>query len=335
MEASVMHFEESANGVCGNSAKWPASTARVMLVTGGGGFIGSHLVEALLDRGYKVRVLDNFTTGRPDRIDPSAELVQADIREGVSIARSFHGVDCVFHTAALPRVPLSIENPLETHMVNVVGTINVLLAARNAGVRRLVFSGSSSVYGDQPRLPLNEEMRPNPLSPYALQKLAGEQYTRLFHRLYGIETLTLRYFNVFGPRMATEGAYLTVISAFLQARREGKPLTIFSDGEQTRDFTHVRDVVDANFLAIHSEFADGRSINIGQGRSVSVNWIADRIGGPKIYRPARPGDVRHTLADHSLAEKLLGWRPQVSTEQGIDELVQTLAKADFPVRTGL
>jgi UDP-glucose 4-epimerase len=301
-----------------------------MLVTGGGGFIGSHLVEALLERGYKVRVLDNFATGRLDRINRMAEFVQADIRESASIAPSFRGVDCVFHTAALPRVPLSIEKPLETHMVNVVGTINVLLAVKDAGVRRVVFSGSSSVYGDQPHLPLNEEMRPNPLSPYALQKLAGEQYTRLFHRLYGIETLTLRYFNVFGPRMATEGAYLTVISAFLQARREGRPLPIYGDGEQTRDFTHVRDVVRANLLATDSEIADGRPINIGQGRSVSVNWIAERIGGPKVYRPARAGDVRNTLADHGLAERVLGWRPQVSTEQGVDELVK-IAELDRAV----
>ena len=317
-----MPFEESANGTSGSSAKLPGSAGRLMLVTGGGGFIGSHLVEALLDRGYNVRVLDNITTGRLDRIDRRAELVRADIREGASIGPSFQGVDCVLHTAALPRVPLSIENPLETHMVNVVGTINVLLAARDAGVRRLVFSGSSSVYGDQPHLPLNEEMRPNPLSPYALQKLAGEQYTRLFHRLYGIETLTLRYFNVYGPGMATEGAYLTVISAFLQARQEGRPLTIYGDGEQMRDFTHVRDVVRANVLAIDSEIADGRPINIGQGRSVSVNWIAAKIKGPTIYRSVRAGDVRHTLADHSEAEKVLGWRPQVSTEEGIDELIQ-------------
>lgn len=315
-----MHIEENAYGASRGSAKRSRSNARIMLVTGGGGFIGSHLVKALLDRGYRVRVLDNFATGRLDRIHRSAELVQGDICEGASIAPSFQGVDCVFHTAALPRVPLSIENPLKTHMVNVVGTINVLLAARDAAVRRVVFSGSSSVYGDQPHLPLDETMRPSPLSPYALQKLAGEQYARLFHQLYGIETLTLRYFNVFGPRMATEGAYLTVISAFLQARREGRPLPIYGDGEQTRDFTHVRDVVRANLLAIDSKVADGRAINIGQGRSVSVNWIAERIGGPKIYWPARAGDVRNTLADHSLAERVLGWRPQVSTEQGVDEL---------------
>jgi UDP-glucose 4-epimerase len=317
-----MPLEETANSASSSSASWPGSTARVMLVTGGGGFIGSHLVEALLDRGFKVRVIDNFTTGRLDRINSSAELVHADIREGASIAPLFQGVDCVFHTAALPRVPLSIENPLETHMVNVVGTINVLLAARDAAVRRVVFSGSSSVYGDQPRLPLDEEMRPNPLSPYALQKLAGEQYTRLFHRLYGIETLTLRYFNVFGPRMATEGAYLTVISAFLQARREGKPLPIYGDGEQTRDFTHVRDVVRANLLAMDAIIADGRAINIGQGRSVSVSWLAKQIQGPTVFRPARMGDVRHTLAENTLAEKILGWRPQVTTEQGVQELTQ-------------
>ena len=310
------------NGASGSSATRSEPNARVMLVTGGGGFIGSHLVEALLAHGYNVRVLDNFATGRLERIHRSADLIHGDIRKGAFIAPSFQGVDCVFHTAALPRVPLSIENPLETHMVNVVGTINVLLAARDARVRRVVFSGSSSVYGDQPLLPLREEMQPNPLSPYALQKLVGEQYTRLFHQLYGIETLTLRYFNVFGPGMATEGAYLTVISAFLQARQEGKPLTIYGDGEQTRDFTHVRDVVRANLLAIDSAIADGRPINIGQGRSVSVNWIAGKINGPRVYRSTRAGDVRHTLADHSVADKVLEWRPQVSTEQGIDELIQ-------------
>jgi len=295
---------------------------RILLVTGGGGFIGSHLVEALLRCGNRVRVLDNFTTGSCERVHPSAELIKGDITERGSIAHAFQGVDCVFHTAALPRVPLSIENPLDTHMVNVVGTINVLLLARAGGVRRVVFSGSSSVYGDQSHMPLDEGMKPNPRSPYALQKLTAEQYTRLFHNLYGMETLTLRYFNVFGPRMATEGAYLTVISAFLQARRAGRPLTIDGDGQQTRDFTHVRDVVRANLLAMECDIADGRALNIGQGRSVSVNWVAERIGGPKIFRPARPGDVRHTLADHSMAEQLLGWRPQVSTEQGLDELVR-------------
>jgi nucleoside-diphosphate-sugar epimerase len=240
-----------------------------------------------------------------------------------SLEHLFDGIDCVFHTAALPRVPLSIENPLETHMVNVVGTINVLIASRDATVRRVIFSGSSSVYGDQAELPLSETMKPNPLSPYALQKLTGEQYTRLFHHLYGLETLTLRYFNVFGPRMATEGAYVTVISAFLRQRMAGKPLTIEGDGEQTRDFTHVCDVVRANLLAMDCATADGRALNIGQGRNVSVNWVARQIGGPIVNLPVRKGDVRHTLADFQQAEKILGWRPQVTTEQGLAELIKT------------
>jgi nucleoside-diphosphate-sugar epimerase len=298
---------------------------KVVLVTGGGGFIGSHLVEALLKRSCVVRVIDNFATGIRTRLHPSVELIKMDIRRGDAIADAFNGVDCVFHVAALARVPLSIDNPLETHSVNVVGTLNVLLAARNAGVPRVIFSGSSSVYGDQPSLPLREDMRPNPLSPYALQKLTAEQYTEMFHRLYGLETLTLRYFNVFGPRMATEGAYLTVISAFLQARRAGKPLPICGDGEQTRDFTHVRDVVSANILAMDSAIADGRVLNIGQGQSVSVNWIAQMIGGPIVHLPGRLGDVRHTFADNRLAETILGWRPQVSTEIGLAELIEESA----------
>jgi nucleoside-diphosphate-sugar epimerase len=296
--------------------------APAVMVTGGAGFIGSHLVEALVSRGYRVRVIDNLSTGRNERLHPAAEFVNADIVRPESLEHLFDGIDCVFHTAALPRVPLSIENPLETHMVNVVGTINVLIASRDAGVRRVIFSGSSSVYGDQAELPLNEAMKPNPLSPYALQKLTGEQYTLLFHRLYGLQTLTLRYFNVFGPRMATEGAYVTVISAFLRQRMACKPLTIEGDGEQTRDFTHVTDIVRANLLAMNCATADGRALNIGQGRNVSVNWVARQIGGPTVSLPVRKGDVRHTLADPRQAEKILGWHAQVSTEQGLAELIK-------------
>ena len=295
---------------------------RTVIVTGGAGFIGSHLVEALLAQGHRVRVIDNLSTGQGERVHRAAEFITADITQPEALEHLFEGTDCVFHTAALPRVPLSIENPLETHMVNVVGTINVLIAARNAGVRRVIFSGSSSVYGDQTELPLNEAMKPNPLSPYALQKLTGEQYTRLFHRLYGLQTLTLRYFNVFGPRMATQGAYVTVISAFLRARLAGEPLTIEGDGEQTRDFTHVRDVVRANLLAMDCATADGRALNIGQGRNVSVDWIARQIGGPILKLPVRKADVRHTLADFRQAEEILGWRPQVTTEQGLAELIK-------------
>jgi nucleoside-diphosphate-sugar epimerase len=293
-----------------------------VIVTGGAGFIGSHLVEALLSRGYRVRIIDNLSTGKCERVHRDAEFVTADIAQPESLKQLFNGIDCVFHIAALPRVPLSIENPLETHMANVVGTINVLIASRDAGVRRVIFSGSSSVYGDQAQLPLNEAMKPNPLSPYALQKLTGEQYTLLFHRLYGLETLTLRYFNVFGPRMATEGAYVTVISAFLRQRMAGKPMTIEGDGEQTRDFTHVSDVVRANLLALDCDIADGRALNIGQGRNVSVNWVAQQIGGPTVNLPARKGDVRNTLADFRQAERVLGWRPQITTEQGLADLIR-------------
>jgi nucleoside-diphosphate-sugar epimerase len=295
-----------------------------VMVTGGAGFIGSHLVEALLSRGYRARIIDNLSTGKCERVHRDAEFVTADIAQPESLKQLFDGIDCVFHTAALPRVPLSIENPLETHMANVVGTINVLIASRDAGVRRVIFSGSSSVYGDQAQLPLNEAMKPNPLSPYALQKHTGEQYTLLFHRLYGLETLTLRYFNVFGPRMATEGAYVTVISAFLRQRMAGQPMTIEGDGEQTRDFTHVSDVVRANLLALDCDIADGRALNIGQGRNVSVNWVAQQIGGPTVNLPARKGDVRNTLADFRQAERVLGWRPQMTTEQGLADLMKGL-----------
>jgi nucleoside-diphosphate-sugar epimerase len=302
--------------------KLPGSGGRRVLVTGGAGFIGSHLVDALVKRSYTVHVLDNFSTGSHEHRNSLVEVINADIRDGQSITPAFKGVDCVFHAAALPRVPLSIEKPLDTHLVNVDGTLNVLIAARDAGVRRVVFSGSSSVYGEQSQLPLQEDMTPNPLSPYALQKLTGEQYTRLFHHLYGMETLTLRYFNVFGPRMSIEGAYVTVIGAFLRARLDRKPLLIYGDGEQTRDFTHVRDVVRANLLAMDSDIADGRALNIGHGRSVSVNWIAERIGQPTLHLPARPGEPRHTLADSSRADKVLGWVPEVSTEDGVEELIQ-------------
>ena len=295
---------------------------RPVLVTGGAGFIGSHLIDALLKRGVPVKAIDNLSTGRRQHLNPSAEFAEADIRELDSIRPVLAGIDTVFHTAALARVPLSIDKPVETHMVNVVGTLNVLVAARDAGVRRVIFSGSSSVYGNQDTLPLHEQMPPNPLNPYALQKLAGEQYTRLFHHLYGMQTLTLRYFNVFGPRMATIGAYVTVIGVFLRLRREGRPLTIHGDGNQSRDFTHVRDVVRANLLAMECDAADGRALNIGHGSRVSINRIAEMIGGSREYLASRPGDMKHTLADFSLAETVLGWRPQVATEEGVKELME-------------
>jgi UDP-glucose 4-epimerase len=294
---------------------------RTVLVTGGAGFIGSHLTDALVARRIRVRVLDNFSTGVRSHLNPAAELIDADIRDADAIGTSFTQVDCVFHTAARPRVMYSIEHPLEAHLTNVVGTLNVLIAARAAGVRRVVFSGSSAVYGTQSSLPLHEAMAPNPLNPYALQKLNGEQYVRLFHQLYGIETLTLRYFNVYGPRMATEGAYATVIGAFLAQRRNREPLTIHGDGSQTRDFTHVHDVVRANLFAMDAPVADGRALNIGRGRNLGVAAIAAIVGGPVRYLERRQGDARDTLADISQAREVLGWSPEVATEDGIRELM--------------
>jgi UDP-glucose 4-epimerase len=299
-----------------------AGAPRLALVTGGAGFIGSTLVNALIDRGLRVRIVDNIASGNRSHLDPRAELLEADIRNLAAISPAFNGVDCVFHVAAMPRIPLSIEKPVETHMVNVIGTLNVLLAARDAGVRRVVYSGSSSAYGDQPRLPLREDMTPNPLNPYALQKLTGEYYTRLFHRLFSMQTLTLRYFNVFGPRMADEGAYLTVISVFLRQRSEGKPLTVNGDGKQTRDFTHVRDVVRANLLAMDCATADGRAINIGNGHNISINRVAELVGGPTVNIPPRAGDARDTLADNSEARRTLGWQPEVKFEDGLAELIR-------------
>jgi len=303
---------------------------RIVLVTGGGGFIGSHLTDALLERGLAVRVLDNFLTGNRKNLNPRAELVEADIREPAAIEPAFAGVDCVFHTAALPRVGLSIERPVETHLVNVVGTLNVLMAARAAGVRRVVYSGSSSVYGEQPgeqlgeqpRLALRETMTPNPLSPYALQKLMAEEYVRMFHRLYGLGALSLRYFSVYGPRMDLEGAYATVIGAFLRARREGRPLQIRGDGEQRRDFTHVRDVVRANLAAMDCALEDGSAINVGRGDALSVNRIAELIGGPRVNVAPRPGEPRDTLADLARCRAILGWSPEVATEEGVRDLIR-------------
>jgi nucleoside-diphosphate-sugar epimerase len=297
-------------------------TERLMLVTGGAGFIGSHLVDALLDRGFAVRVIDSFSTGKRENLNSRAALYEADIRDRAGLEPAFDGVDCVFHTAALPRVGLSIEHPLETHLVNVVGTLNVLIAARDARVRRVVYSGSSSVYGEQSHLPLTEAMTPNPISPYALQKLTGEEYVRMFHRLYGLEGVTLRYFSVYGPRMDLQGAYATVIGAFLRARREGRPLEIRGDGEQRRDFTHVRDVVRANLAAIDCEVADGSAINVGRGRALSVNQIAALIGGPSVNVAARAGEPRDTLADLRRSRELLGWRPEVETEDGVRQLMR-------------
>jgi nucleoside-diphosphate-sugar epimerase len=290
------------------------------VVTGGAGFIGSHIAEALLKRGDRVRVVDNFSTGKRSNVPPGVELVEADITDLASIRRAFDGVEGVFHLAALPRVQISIERPLETHHTNITGTLNVLLAAKEAGVRRLVYSGSSSAYGDTDVMPEPETLLPRPLSPYGLQKYVGEHYARLFAELYGMETVSLRYFNVYGPRMADEGAYVTVIAVFLRERAAGRPLPITGDGTQTRDFTHIRDVVRANLLAMESSrVGRGEVLNIGNGENRSVNDVARFIGGPTMNLPPRI-EPHDTLADNRLARELLGWGPEQDFEAAIGEL---------------
>ena len=293
---------------------------KLYLVTGGAGFIGSHIAEALIARGDRVRILDNLSTGTRENLPRQAEFVEADIVALEGMRPAFRGIDGVFHCAALPRVQISIERPLETHHANITGTLNVLIAARDAGVRRLVYSASSSAYGDSDQLPEPESLLPMPKSPYGLQKYVGEHYARLFAELYKIETVSLRYFNVYGPRMADQGAYVTVIAIFLRQRKAGEKLTITGDGTQTRDFTHVRDVVDANLRAMESpKVGRGEVINIGAGSNCSVNRVAELIGGLTTNVPARV-EPHDTLANINLARELLDWRPTVKFADAVSEL---------------
>ena len=293
------------------------------LVTGGAGFIGSHVARRLLDEGHEVLVLDDLSSGSLEKFPKGAQLETVDICDADAIRPFFRGVDGVFHLAALPRVSLSVEDPIRTHRVNVDGFLNVLVAARDAKVRRVVFSSSSAVYGAVARMPQREEASADPLNPYALQKHIGEGYAKLFSRLYGLQTVSLRYFNVYGPGMADEGAYSTVIAHFLLRRHAGLPLRIDGDGAQTRDFVHVDDVAEANVRAMDSEAVGmGEVINVGSGRRFSVNEIAAMVGGPVQRGPARAGDARDTLADIRRAEDLLGWEPRVSLEDGIRRLLR-------------
>lgn len=291
-----------------------------VVVTGGAGFIGSHIVRALAERDLKVHVVDNLITGRRERVDPRATFHEADIRNFDALAPIFAGAACVFHAAALPRVQPSIADPRLTNDINAAGTVNVLVAARDAGVRRVVYSASSSAYGNQNALPLEEEMEPRPMSPYALQKYTGELWCRLFSQLFGTGTVSLRYFNVYGPGASTQGAYALVIGRFLEQRQRGEPLTIVPDGNQSRDFTHVRDVVRANLLAAESpKVGAGEVINIGGGRNKSVNEVAALIGGPTVFIEPRV-EPKHTRADIRRAKELLRWEPEVPFEEGVTEL---------------
>jgi len=290
------------------------------IVTGGAGFVGSHVVDALIKEGFAVSVIDDLSGGRRENVHQDATLHVVDVRDSKAIAPIIAGSEFVFHLAALPRVQYSIEYPEETNSVNVGGTLAVLKAAKDAGVKRVVYAASSSAYGNQEILPLSEDAPPQPLSPYALQKYVGELYCRVFSDVYGLPTVSTRFFNVYGPRLDPEGAYALVIGKFLKQKKEGIPLTITGDGEQTRDFTHVRDIVRGMILAAKSEkVGKGEIINLGRGQETSVNAIAELIGGAVTHIDPRL-EPRHTRADIRRAKGLLNWEPEVSLDEGVAEL---------------
>lgn len=297
------------------------------LVTGGAGFIGSNLVDELIVRGNEVMVIDNLLTGKRENINPEAKFYELDIRDLEKIKPLFEGVDYVFHLAALPRVQPSIEDPLTSHDINVNGTLNVLKCACEAKVKKVIYSASSSAYGNQEQMPLREDMPANPLSPYGMQKYIGEQYCQLFSKIYGLPTVCLRYFNVYGQRQALAGAYCSVTGIFVRQRLNSEPMTIVGDGEQRRDFTSVADVVRANILAVNSfEVGQGEVINIGQGRNYSVNELAKMIGGPTINIPPRL-EPRETLADNTLAKELLGWEPTIDLPEWLKDYKEEMGLA--------
>jgi UDP-glucose 4-epimerase len=303
-----------------------------ILVTGGAGFIGSNLTEALLREGHSVRVLDDFSTGKEenlvfDKTYPSLEIVKGDIRDLNTCQKAVQGVEYLFHQGALPSVQRSVEDPETSNAVNVGGTLNILLAARDNGVKRVMYAASSSVYGDTPTLPKHEEMPPNPLSPYALQKYIGEQYCRLFYQLYGLETISLRYFNIFGPKQDPNSLYSAVIPKFIDALLQGRPPIIFGDGEQSRDFTYIENVVQANLLAMSAEQLHGEAVNIACGQRISLNQLLNvlkEILGSKqspIYQEPRKGDVKHSLADIRKGKEIINYEPKAGIEPGLKKTV--------------
>ena len=308
---------------------------RRALVTGGAGFIGSHLVAGLVAEGWDVRVFDDLSSGREANladVGDAVELIRGDVRDPEALARAAAGIEVVFHQAALASVPLSVAEPLRTHAVNVDGTLFVLEAARQAGVRRVVYAASSSAYGDGEELPKLETMPANPVSPYALQKHAGELYCRLYTSLYRLETVALRYFNIFGPRQDPKSEYAAVIPRFICAALAGEGATIFGDGEQTRDFAFVQDAVRANLLAADAERAPGAVINVATGRRTSLNQLWQAIRGITGVRaearhaPSRAGDVRASVADLSRARELLGFEPAVDLHEGLRRTAEHFTK---------
>lgn len=300
---------------------------KTYLITGGAGFIGTNLSERLVHDGEKVIVVDNLVAGKAERLPKEVVFHKLDICDHDALTVVMEGVDVVVHLAALPRVQFSIEHPFEAQHANIDGTLSVLEAARKAGVKRVVYAASSSAYGDQDIMPLVETLPPQPKSPYGLHKYMGEIMMKLWHDIHKLETVSLRFFNVYGPHLDPNGAYALVIGKFLKQRLENTPMTITGDGEQTRDFTHVRDTVDAIVRATLGEnVGSGEVFNVGAGRNISMNRIAELIGGPVAYIPARL-EPKHTLADSSYIRRTLGWEPTIKIEDGIAELKKEVGLA--------
>lgn len=310
-----------------------------VLVTGGAGFIGSNLADELIRQGAKVKILDNFSTGFQENLDEikgGFDFIQGDLNDDEAVRKAVEGVDCVFHQAALPSVPRSVENPEETHQACVNGTFNLLLKAKEAGVKRLVYAASSSAYGDQPTLPKIETMRPEPLSPYAGAKLMGEYYCRIFSRVYGLETICLRYFNVFGPRQNPSSMYSGVISRFINDLMKDIRPTIYGDGEQSRDFTYIANVVDANIKASQTTIGIGEVMNAANGERITLNELLEvlkKITGKTDvtadFQPERLGDVKHSQCSNALAVEYLGYERLVGLEEGLQKTIDWWKNSRF------
>jgi len=305
------------------------------LVTGGAGFIGSHLVRRLIKEGGRVRVVDNLSTGMLDRLQeirPMIEFEQADLADPAVCDRVVEEVDYVLHQAAVPSVQRSIQDPVGTNRANVTATLNLLESSRKKGIRRFIYAASSSAYGNTEVLPKTEEMTPHPLSPYALQKLVGEHYCQLYYELFGLEAVCLRYFNVFGPGQDPHSEYSAVIPKFIHRLRAGRPVVVYGDGEQSRDFTYVDSVVEANLLAVSAENAAGKVFNIGCGKRITLNEVIQtlervmKVKAEIIYDSPRPGDVRHSLADIGRAAQSLGYKPLITVEEGLERTIRAMRK---------
>ena len=311
----------------------------LFLVTGGAGFIGSHLVEGLLSRGKKVRVLDDFSTGKRKNLAhmiDQIELIEGDICKPEDCRKAVEGVSVVFHEAAIPSVPKSVADPVSSHRANVDGTFNMLMAAKDAGVKRFVYAASSSAYGDTEISPKHEKILPGPKSPYAVAKLVGEYYLKCFYECYGLETIGLRYFNVFGPRQDPKSQYAAAIPAFVTSILRDQPPTVYGTGEQSRDFTYIENVIEANLLAAGAPATHGEVVNIACAESVTINAIVRRINEllgkniPSKFEPMRAGDVMNSLADISLARQVIGYTPKIKFDQGLQLAIDWYVKnADF------